>query len=220
MMVRAMLFLLLGLMPAFAQPAPRIRPTRDVTATYKLDGPALDLIPGGIQGPVRLSWDAGGQRVRAESDGRSQLALLDLKAHTGQVVDSTLRIILPLRIHEKDLQLLTLEGAHLVPHGHETIAGLACAVYSFDTDQGPGTVCLTADGVALRGQGKVRGKLGGFTAVSVSYGALPASLFEPPPGYISLAGAPVSQGDLGNLAQRLMSPGGLNSLRGLLGPGR
>ena len=96
--------------PALAQ-APRVQPSRDVVVSYQVEGQALGLIPGGVQGPVRLSWDAVGQRVRAEAEGRSQVALLDLRNHTGQAFDTGLHITLPLRVRERDLQPITLAGA-------------------------------------------------------------------------------------------------------------
>ena len=112
-----------------AEPSPRTRPLRDVVVTYRMEGEALALIPGGVQGPVRLSWDAAGQRVRAEAEGRSQVALLDLKSHGGQAFDTALRLVLPLPLREKDFQPLAMEGLHLSPKGRETVAGLACNSY-------------------------------------------------------------------------------------------
>ena len=204
---------------AAADPPPRTRPTRDVVVTYRMEGEAVALIPGGIQGPVRLSWDAAGQRVRAETEGRSQVALLDLKNHGGQVFDSALRLVLPLPLRERDLQPLTMEGVRLVPKGRDTVAGLSCNTYTFETAQGPGAVCLTADGVPLRGQSKIQGKPGTFTALSVAYGRLPPTLFEAPPGYIALGGtgSGPEAGGLAGLAQRF---GGVPALRNLLGQPR
>ena len=207
-----------GALPSGAAepPPPRTRPSRDVVVTYQMEGEALLAVPGGIRGPVRLSWDAAGQRVRAEAEGRSQVALLDLKNHGGQAFDTALRIVLPLPVKEKDLQPLTMEGLHLSAKGRETVAGLSCSAYAFETPHGPGSVCLTADGVPLRGQGKFGGRPGSFTALSVSYGRLPPGLFEVPAGYIALGGAGPGQGSGGvaALAQRL---GGAAALRNMLG---
>ena len=201
---------------AFAQPAaPRIRPSRDVTVTYRVEGEATRLVPGGLNSPVTLSWDAAGQRLRAEADGRSQVALIDLRAHTGEAIDTALRIVLPLPIRANDLQPFTLEGANLVATGRDTVAGLGCTTYSFGTSQGPGTACLTPDGVPLRGQGTVGGKAGTFVATAVRYAPLPGDLFVVPPGYLSLAGEGGASG-LKGLAQRL---GRSNDLRRLLAPG-
>ncbi len=194
--------------PALAQPTPVTRPLRDVVVTYVLDGQAPAAVPGGIPGPVTLSWDAAGQRLRAEADGRSQVALIDLQARSGQVIDTALRIVLPLPIRARDLQPLLLDGTRLHPRGTDRVAGLPCTVAAFDTAQGPGTVCLTADGVPLRGEGRVGGKPGRFTAVAVRYGPVPPELFVVPPGYMALGGN---------------GPGGLadlQELRGLLGRSR
>ena len=208
--------LTLGGTPALAQPAaPRIRPARDVAVIYRVDGDATRLVPGGLNGPVILSWDAAGQRLRAESQGRGQVALIDLRAHTGQAIDTSLRIVLPLPIRANDLQPLTLEGANLVATGRDTVAGLPCTTYSFGGAQNPGTVCLTPDGVPLRGQGTVQGRQGSFVATSVRYAPLPDNLFVVPAGYLSLATAG-SGPSLKGLAQQL---GRSNELRRLLGSG-
>lgn len=183
--------------------------------TYQMDGQALSLVPGGVQGPVTLSWDAAGQRLRAEMAGRSQVALIDLREHSGQVIDTALRLVLPVRVRPQDLQPLTLEGAHLVPLKRETVAGLTCMGYSFESQQGPGSVCLTADGVPLRGQGTVSGKPGSFTATVVQYGPIPADRFSVPSGYMSLSGGG-GQGSLAGLAQKYGGSSGLN-LNSLLG---
>ncbi len=206
---------------------PRTRPSRDVVVTYSMSGPALSLGPGGIQGPVTLSWDAAGLRVRAEAAGRSQVALIDLKAHAGQAIDTTLRVVLPLPVRPNDLQPLTLDGARLTPKGKDTVAGLSCTAYAFESAQGPGTVCLTPDGVPLRGQGAVSGKAGAFTALSVRYGALSPDLFTVPPGYMALGGGTGgtggtggASGGLAGLAQKFGGASGLADLRSLLGRAR
>ena len=217
---------LLMAVPAAAQPAirpttpaaPRIQPVRDVVVTYRVEGQALSIVPGGIPGPVRLSWDAAGQRVRAETEGRSQVALIDLRSHTGQAFDTSLRVVLPLPLRPADLQPLTLEGARLVPRGKEVVAGLTCTAYIVETGKAPGSVCLTPDGVPLRGRGDVDGKPGVFTALSVSYGPLPPALFMVPSGYIALGSG--STGGLAGMAGKLGGIGDLRSLgSSLLGRG-
>lgn len=200
--------------PALAQQ--RTQPARDVVVTYMVNGEAAGLVPGGMQGPVRVSWDAAGQRVRAEADGRSQVALIDLRAHAGQAIDTALRVALPLKLRGRDLQALTLDGARLTPRRTERVAGLSCTAYEYDSPQGPGLVCLTADGVPLRGQGAIHGKPGNFTAQSVRYGALPPSLFEVPAGYIALPGPGGQGGALAGIAAKLGGAGALDALGSLM----
>lgn len=170
-----------------SQPAPRppTLPTRDVTVRYEVEGEATSLLPGGLPGPVTLSWDAAAARVRAEGQGRNQVAVLDLRTRQGQVFDTKLRIVLPLQLKPGSLEPLTLNGARLTPTGNDTVAGLPCTSYTV-AGRTPGTVCLSPDGVPLRGTGQVEGKPGRFTALSVTYGALSPALFAPPPGYMQL----------------------------------
>ncbi len=224
------LLLVWGVVPsamAQAPSGPRTRPVRDVVVTYRMEGQALSLVPGGVQGPVTLSWDAAGQRVRAEAEGRSQVALIDLRGGSGQAFDKVLRVSLPLPIRPHDLQPLSLEGARLTPRGKETVAGLGCTAYAFESAQGPGTVCLTADGVALRGQGSVSGKPGSFTALNVRYGSLSPDLFTVPAGTMALggaagalAGAGGAQSGLAGLVQKFGGASGLADLKSLLGRGK
>ena len=61
-----------------AQPAPLVQPNRDVTVRYVITGEATSLLPGGLPGPATLSWDAARQRLRAEAEGRNQVAVVDL----------------------------------------------------------------------------------------------------------------------------------------------
>lgn len=208
--MKAAPLLLLLLCAAAPPPQPRLQPllqpSRDVAATYVVEGPATGLVPGGIPGPVRLSWDAAGQRVRVEAAGRSQVALLDLQAHSGQAIDTTLRVALPLRLRASDLQPLTLENARLSRTGKDVVAGLACTVYAVDGGGRTGTVCLTADGVPLRGEGEFSGRPGKFRATAVSYGKQAESLFSVPSGYMALDGL-AGGGGLGDLGAALLGRG-------------
>ena len=185
-MRRALALLLLMTGPAAAQP--RTTPARDVVVTYRVDGPATALVPGGLDGPVRLSWDAGGQRVRAEAEGRSQAAVIDVRAGRGFAIDRSLRVVLPLPLKPGSLAALTMQSGRLTATGRDRVAGLACTTYRVETGRQPGSVCLTEDGVPLRGSGVVEGKQGTFTATAVRYGPVPASAFEAPAGYFSFDG--------------------------------
>ena len=173
-------------MPAAAQEHPRVQPSRDVVVDYRVEGAAAEVVPGGAPGRLRLSWDAAGQRLRAEAEGRTQALLADLRGHTAMMVDSALHTAITLPVRGGDIQALSLEGARLTRRGTVAVAGLGCTEYDVQASRGTGTVCLTPDGVALRGRGVVNGRSGSFMAESVSYGALPPMLFQPPPGTMQL----------------------------------
>ena len=164
-----------------------LQPARDVAVTYRLDGAAADILPGGPVGALRLFWDAAGQRMRLEADGRPQTLLVDLRARGAQIVDSGLRSYVALPVRDAEMQAITLSGAQMTRQGAETIATLACTVWAVQSPRGTGTVCLTADGVALRATGDVDGRRGGFTATDVRYAAQPARLFQVPAGYMSFS---------------------------------
>ena len=171
---------------AAAQDRPLLQPSRDVTVTYRVEGAAMSAIPGGIDGPLRLSWDAAHQRLRAEAEGRPQAVLVDLPNHTATMLDDTMRAAIALPVRERDLQPLTLAGARLTRRGPGNVAGMACTNWDVESHRGAGTVCLTADGVALRADGAVDGHKGSFTATTVRYGEVSPGLFKAPPGYLAL----------------------------------
>ena len=169
-----------------AQDRPMLQPNRDVTVTYRVEGAAASAIPGGVDGPLRLSWDAARQRLRAEAEGRPQAVLVDLPNHTATMLDETMRAAVALPVRERDLQPLTLDGARLTRRGASSVAGMDCTNWDVQSKRGAGTVCMTADGVALRAEGAVDGRKGSFTATSVRYGEVAPGLFTPPPGYFAL----------------------------------
>ncbi|GAC1341005.1 MAG: hypothetical protein NVSMB18_12180 [Acetobacteraceae bacterium] len=193
-MTRPLLLLLLATLsgpaslsgPAAAQ-QPQVLPTRDVTLVYRVGGAATTLIPGGIPGAVRVAWSAAQQRLRAEPEGRTQVLLVDLGARSAKLVDSSLRAAMSLPVRDRDLQSISLVGARLTRRGSAVVAGVGCTEYGAQSSRGHGTVCLTADGVALRGAGELDGRQGSFTATAITYGPLPADLFGVPQGYFQLA---------------------------------
>ncbi len=166
---------------------PLVQPTRDVTVTYTVAGAAADAIPGGVDGPLRLSWDAGSQKLRVDAASRPQAIILDLAKHSAILLDSAMRAAVPLPVRERDLHALTLAGARLTRRGQDSVAGFTCTNWAVQAPKSNGTVCLTPDGVALRGEGDMNGKHGSFTAASVRFGAVAPDLFAPPPGYFSLS---------------------------------
>lgn len=188
---------LIAMTAAAGEPAPRVLPSRDVAVIYRLAGPAADALPGGAPGELRLTWDAGGERLRAEASGRAQTAIVDLRARAASIVDGRMRAALALPVREADIAALTLRGARLARRGQDVVAGLACTTYAVAAPRGAGTVCLTDDGVALSGRGVVNGRDGSFVATSVAYGAQPDALFRVPAGILLLDVGGLGMGGLG-----------------------
>lgn len=172
---------------ASAEERPLIQPNRDVVVTYRVEGAAAAVVPGGIPGALRLSWDAEGQRLRAEPDGRTQAVIVDLRGRSAQVVDTLLRSALTLPVRHNDLQPLTLDGAQLTRRGTTVVAGLGCTIWDVQSARGAGSICLTADGVPLRAEGDVDGRRGTFTALTVRYGPVADALFQVPAGFMQLS---------------------------------
>ena len=184
---------LLTVMALLATPAhaetPRVLPTHDVSVTYEVSGAAADAIPSLIQnqagppGAVRLTWDAAGQRLRAEAEGRAQVAVVELTAHRTTVLDNMLHAALFLPMRDTDVQALTMANARFTRRGRATVAGEACTEWAVQAGREAGTLCLTDDGVPLRGEGDVKGRHGAFTAIRLDRRPSDPALFTVPPGY-------------------------------------
>ena len=173
--------------PVLAKPGAPTLPTRDVSVTYRLEGGARDAVPGGLPETVRLLWDAAHRRLRVEPEGRNQVLIVDLAAPRAELLDTGLRGVVTLPIRPKDVEPITLQDARLTRRGAAVVAGLPCTEYDVATKRGSGVVCLTQDGVALRGSGTVDGRQGSFVAISVTPGPVPESAFQVPSGYMRLA---------------------------------
>lgn len=184
--VAAVLLALGATGPALAQTVPTL-PQRDVGVVYRLQGALRDAVPGGLGETVRLEWDAAHRRLRVEPEGRNQVLLIDLQAPRAELIDSGLHGVITLPMRAKDIEPITLQDARLTRRGNAVVAGLACTDYDVAAKRGRGVVCLTPDGIALRGSGSVDGKQGSFIALSVTSGPLPPGSFDIPAGYMRLA---------------------------------
>ncbi len=176
---------------AAAQSPARVLPSRDVAVAYRVAGAAADAIPALSQGDgqpalLRLAWDAAGQRLRVEAEGRPEVAIIDLRQLQADIVEPALHAALALPMRARDIQALTLAQARLSRRGLGAVLGHACTVWAVQAPRGAGTLCLTEDGVALRGDGVVDGRRGGFVAVSLTYAPQAAELFAIPAGYTRL----------------------------------
>jgi len=65
--------------------------------------------------------------------------------------------------------------------GTATVVGIPCTNWEVHRDNGSGTACITDDGLLLRGDSADGNSH--MIATKVSFGSLPDSVFQPPPGY-------------------------------------
>ena len=181
------LLLLLMAAPAWADTTPRLLPRHDVSVTYQVSGAAAEAIPAlggsGAAGELRLSWDAAHQKLLVTPAGRPQRMIIDLPGHVAIVLDEGMHMALSLPMRDTDVQAMTMAGARFTRRGQAVVAGEACSDWAVQAKHTSGTVCLTDDGVPLRGEGEVNGRHGAFTATAVDHaGARPAD-FTVPAGF-------------------------------------
>ncbi|ONG47388.1 hypothetical protein BKE38_23505 [Pseudoroseomonas deserti] len=171
--------LLVALPAVGQQPAPaQLRPQRDVAVTYRMTA--------GNRPPqtVAASWLAAAQRLRIEPPGLPGWLLLDLPSSQAQMVMDSTRMVVRLPGKGPWPMLDSLPaGTRMTPAGSATVAGLRCDNWQVVNREGTGQVCLTADGVMLRGSGTHDGQQGSLEATSVAYVAQDPARFQVPPGY-------------------------------------
>ncbi|MBN8928124.1 MAG: hypothetical protein J0H19_16055, partial [Rhodospirillales bacterium] len=168
---------------AHADAPPRIQPTRDVTVTYRVLSDTT--IPAGMPRPtsLRISFAAGGTRVRVEPGNGPMYLLLDRTAQRLTIVIPPQHSLMDLPYDpSRDPQRLATD-ARFTRRGEATVAGLRCTEWDVRTRDGTGSACLTADGVLLRGSGAVSQQHGGIEATEVSYAPIPADALTPPQGF-------------------------------------
>jgi hypothetical protein len=168
----------LALPSAHAADRPAFPPTRDVSVTYSVTGP-----DAAGMGPVTLDFSAELQKLRADWNGH--VVLIDLPGKSMSLVLAAQHISMRIPVGRDIDRLMTLpEQAALRREGTARVAGYGCTVWHVTAKDGSsGTVCVTDDGVPLRGEGtdpKHRG--GGFEATAITYAPQPADLFALPSG--------------------------------------
>ena len=172
-------------LPTLAVAQPRLVPGGDVNVLYRLDGAAADQIPGGAPGGVRLEWDAGGQRLRAEPVGQPVYAITDLRRRVADIVFAAQSSVLELPLRGGDPQtLLAGADARFTRKGTGTVLGMECTEWTIQARHVDATGCVTADGIVLRAEGTWNGQPGRATAQSVARGPIPDSAFVPPANFI------------------------------------
>jgi len=190
--------ILLSALPALAQEAPaNLRPTRDVTVTYRMEG-------GAIPQPqeMRMAWDVANQRQRVDPPGGMGWMLIDRRANSAVMVMDAQRMAMSLP--PSSVAAMTQEvpppGTSFTRRGTDRVAGQSCDQWETTTPQGKSTVCLTGDGVLLRALTEVAGAPGApaspplkMEATEVRYGAPDAARFAVPQGYQTMQ-APAQPG--------------------------
>jgi hypothetical protein len=169
---------------ARAQDYPNIEPSRDVSVTYDLQSTAA--------GPMRIEAFASPEAevLRLQLASGSDYLLLDRATERVILVspDKGLVFAVPSNgmLHRR---LGPDSGLRFARAGHRTVAGVGCTVWTVRGPGGHGDACVTHDGVVLDGEGQGdkpddHGQIpsGRLVATSVTYAALPASLFVAPPG--------------------------------------
>lgn len=179
--------------PAVAQTAPPTAPTRDVAITYRATG----TIQGKQQDrEMRLAITAGGQLMRIEGLGQpggdAGYLIIDRRSKRMLMVVPKDKHFLELPASDVFSRGFLLNSAMgFTRRGSETVAGLSCTVWEISARAGGGTVCVTDDGVLLRGRGQ-RGRQE-IEATKVTYATQPSALFKPPADYARLDVPPPPQ---------------------------
>ncbi|WP_203070216.1 DUF4412 domain-containing protein [Falsiroseomonas ponticola] len=204
-MRRTLIAALLGLaaLPAGAQDRPALFPTRDVAVTYRVNGvPAQG---GGMQS-LTIAWLAAAQTMRMDM-GPAGYMVADHHAQRGFMVMREARMIMDVPMQQAMQQYGPTGNATYRRTGTDTVAGLACTVWSFEDRGNSGTACITADGVMLRAAGTGQGQSGGMEATQVAYGPQDPSRFQRPQGYQSMQMPGAAGGQMPGAAGGQM-PGG------------
>ncbi len=168
-------------MPAWAQSRPPSFPTRDATVTYTTGNGRV----------ITISYGAVGQHMRIQGmAGAAGYVIVDRAGGTATIVEPARHMYM--RMPESPAMRAGMMGSELrnatfSREGSDTVAGISCTMWKVTTTKGTGDACITSDGLLLRARGRANGSSQGqqqyMLATKVTYGALPASTFEPPAGF-------------------------------------
>lgn len=183
MRVRTGLLALVGLAPiwpAAAQDRPPDVPTRDVTATYRIEGGA----PNSGPQTIKMSYKVNGDRMRVDEDHVSYTIMDGTTKHSYMVMLQN-RTYMEAPFDPQAERGFIPPGLSFSRVGTDTVAGLPCTIWKAQMENNTSTACITSDGVMLRaeqggGQGSAAERI---VAVSVDYSPQPDSLFVPPAGF-------------------------------------
>ncbi len=179
-----------GSVSAQAAEHPPFAPTRDVVVAYQVQASQLPTGPlgdGDAKGEhsIRMSYSAASGRVRIEQASMPGYMLIDRMAGRITMVVEPLQSFMDMPFDARaGAGLLLNDKMKFVRRGADKVAGMACTLWTVTSDRTVAHLCITEDGVILRGDGSDprRGE-GKLLATAVSYAAQPAAKFSPPPGF-------------------------------------
>lgn len=171
--------------PAFAGDTPLLKPGKDVVIDYRTTGTARGPMGGG-DGILKMYFGNKGAAMRIDPPNGQGYMIVEPDSGRMTVV-----------VPAQQVYMTMPDGPSLGPipapgqgtykkTGTDTIAGLPCTAYDTSGTGQDGQVCLTDDGVLLRGWSIQDGARQTMEAVTVTYAAQPAALFAPPPGFTKL----------------------------------
>lgn len=172
-------------LPVRADGTPLLKPSKDVVVEYRASGMAQGPMAGG-DGPMRIYFGGQGSRMRIEPPNGQGYMLMDTAAGRMLVVMTAQRMYMELPRAQSMAPILDATNATFKKLGTDTVAGARCTIYETTSDTRKGQVCLTDDGVMLRGQGGDTGSRQAMEAVKITYAPQPAALFEPPAGFTKM----------------------------------
>ena len=166
-------------LPALAQEAPRLFPSRDVAVTYRVSG-------AGPMQEVTMAWAAAPRLMRVELPGMGY-TIADFAGQKGfMVMQIPQPIVMDIPMAQAAAHARALESARFTKLGADRVAGIACTNWRHEGPQGSGTGCFTDDGVMLRSQGSAQGMQGALEASRVTYGPQEIARFQRPAGVPSM----------------------------------
>lgn len=166
-------------LPAQAQEAPRLFPSRDVAVTYRV-------MSGGPMQEIAIAWAAAARLMRIELPGMGY-TIADFAGQKGfMVMQMPQPMVMDIPMAQAAAHMRALETARFTRLGADRVAGIACTNWRHESSQGSGTGCFTDDGVMLRSQGAAQGMQGGLEALNVTYGAQDVARFQRPAGAPSM----------------------------------
>ena len=180
-------------LPALAQPA-NMRPTRDVTVTYRMSGMA-----GVPPQEMRMAFFPATGKQRVDPPGAVGWMLIDRKANSAVMVMDAQRMTMAMP--PATVAAMTQEapaGASFTRKNTATVAGTACTEWDMTTGGATGTSCITDDGVMLRTVATAPdGAAVTMEATQVTYAPVDPARLSVPSGYTAMqmpTGAPAMPG--------------------------